>query len=161
MQREDKTTYYTGENENKQHNPHNTNEEMPAHQVQLSEAQKLIERLRSERDYAKKEVEELRRLTELQSVGYFAQYSYLELQHATNNFHDSYKLGEGGYGIVYRGNLHNTTIAIKVLKEGSSQGAKEFHQEVFTTMSIFIHSYPQRIRLQLLTLISIIKKKNF
>ncbi|XP_078153043.1 uncharacterized protein LOC144548209 [Carex rostrata] len=61
----------------------------------------------------------------------FVEYSYSELQDATNNFHESFKLGEGGFGIVYKGNLNKTkTVAIKMLKEGSSQGTKEFNQEV-------------------------------
>ncbi|XP_078165887.1 U-box domain-containing protein 33-like [Carex rostrata] len=134
MQRDDRTSY-TAEYENEHNNTHNANEERPALQLELSEAQKLIEQLMSERDYARKQVEELRQLTEQQApgsqaVGYFAGYSYSELQDATNNFHESLKLGEGGFGIVYKGILHNTNIAIKILKEGSSQGATEFHQEI-------------------------------
>ncbi|XP_078173073.1 U-box domain-containing protein 33-like [Carex rostrata] len=98
-------------------------------------AQKFIEQLTSERDYAIKQVEELQWLTEQQApgrkcVGCFIGYSNSELQHATNNFHKSFKIGEGGFGKVYKGILHNTTIAIKILNEGSSQGEKEFHQEV-------------------------------
>ncbi|XP_078173005.1 U-box domain-containing protein 33-like [Carex rostrata] len=67
-----------------------------------------------------------------QCVKYFAEYSYSELQVATKDFNKSFKLGEGGFGTVYKGILQNTTVAvaIKMLKEGSSQGAKEFNQEV-------------------------------
>ncbi|KAJ3696448.1 hypothetical protein LUZ61_000153 [Rhynchospora tenuis] len=89
----------------------------------------------SERDNAIKEVEELRQLSQQQApcrqfIGCFAQFSYLELQDATNNFDESCKLGEGGFGVVYKGILHKTTVAIKMLKDGSSQGANEFNQEV-------------------------------
>ncbi|KAJ4770558.1 U-box domain-containing protein kinase family protein [Rhynchospora pubera] len=84
-----------------------------------------------------KEIEELRKLTDQQGpssqfVGYFTEFSYSELQDATNNFDESFKLGEGGFGIVYKGILHKTTVAIKILKDGRSQGANEFNQEVET-----------------------------
>ncbi|XP_078166012.1 uncharacterized protein LOC144560650 isoform X2 [Carex rostrata] len=69
----------------------------------------------------------------LSKANYYAKYSYSELQDATNNFHESFKLGEGGFGIVYKGNLHKyRTVAIKILKEGSRQGVREFDQEVET-----------------------------
>ncbi|XP_078165559.1 uncharacterized protein LOC144560268 [Carex rostrata] len=132
--RDDRTSS-TEEKKNKQNNPDNANEESPAVQIELLKAQKLIEQLMSERDYARKEVEELRQLTEQQVpgsqyVGYFTEYSSSDLRDATNNFDESFKLGEGGFGIVYKGVLHNTNIAIKIMKETSSEGAKEFHQEI-------------------------------
>ncbi|XP_078163249.1 U-box domain-containing protein 70-like [Carex rostrata] len=64
------------------------------------------------------------------SKGNYAKYNYSELQDATKNFKESLILGKGGFGIVYKGILQNTTVAIKMLKEGSSQGEREFNQEV-------------------------------
>lgn len=56
------------------------------------------------------------------------QFSYRELQGATRNF--SEKLGEGGFGAVYRGVLANKTeVGIKQL-EGVDQGEKQFRTEV-------------------------------
>ncbi|XP_078153433.1 uncharacterized protein LOC144548598 isoform X2 [Carex rostrata] len=72
----------------------------------------------------------------LSKANYYAKYRYSELQDATNNFHESLKLGEGGFGIVYKGNLRKyKTVAIKILKEGSSR-AREFNQEVETLSKV-------------------------
>ncbi|XP_056171843.1 G-type lectin S-receptor-like serine/threonine-protein kinase At4g27290 [Syzygium oleosum] len=50
---------------------------------------------------------------------------------ATNNFCDSNKLGEGGFGPVYKGQLPNgQEIAVKRLSEDSRQGLNEFKNEV-------------------------------
>ncbi|KAJ7522668.1 hypothetical protein O6H91_18G021700 [Diphasiastrum complanatum] len=57
-------------------------------------------------------------------------YDYDELRAATENFSDHLKLGEGGYGSVYKGKLHHMTVAIKVLTEGGYQGPREFQREV-------------------------------
>ncbi|XP_027929669.1 cysteine-rich receptor-like protein kinase 15 isoform X3 [Vigna unguiculata] len=50
---------------------------------------------------------------------------------ATNNFSDSNKLGEGGFGAVYQGKLSNgQEIAVKRLSRNSGQGDLEFKNEV-------------------------------
>ncbi|KAK4735148.1 hypothetical protein R3W88_009409 [Solanum pinnatisectum] len=50
---------------------------------------------------------------------------------ATQNFSEENKLGEGGFGPVYKGTLANgITIAIKRLSRTSGQGLKEFKNEV-------------------------------
>lgn len=56
------------------------------------------------------------------------QFTYKELQAATNNFSD--KIGKGGFGSVYLGTLPGgCRIAVKKL-EGVDQGEKEFRSEV-------------------------------
>ncbi|KAJ1688009.1 hypothetical protein LUZ63_019399 [Rhynchospora breviuscula] len=60
----------------------------------------------------------------------FLEFSNLELKEATNDFDMKLKIGEGGYGSVYKGVLHCTTVAIKILRPGGTQGEKEFYQEV-------------------------------
>uniref|UniRef100_A0A2N9EU78 non-specific serine/threonine protein kinase n=1 Tax=Fagus sylvatica TaxID=28930 RepID=A0A2N9EU78_FAGSY len=50
---------------------------------------------------------------------------------ATQNFSDANKLGEGGFGVVYKGKLSNgQEIAVKRLSMNSAQGEIEFKNEV-------------------------------
>ncbi|CAL9052628.1 unnamed protein product [Musa banksii] len=53
------------------------------------------------------------------------------LRSATNNFSDANKLGEGGFGPVYKGTLANgDDIAVKRLSRSSGQGLVEMKNEV-------------------------------
>ncbi|XP_042476316.1 U-box domain-containing protein 33-like isoform X2 [Macadamia integrifolia] len=60
----------------------------------------------------------------------FTEFSLSELQTATFNFSESFKIGEGGYGCVYKGEIFNRSVAIKKLHPYSMQGRSEFQQEV-------------------------------
>ncbi|XP_058100948.1 probable leucine-rich repeat receptor-like serine/threonine-protein kinase At3g14840 [Magnolia sinica] len=54
-----------------------------------------------------------------------------QIRAATNNFDFSNKVGEGGFGSVYRGLLSDgTSIAVKQLSSKSSQGNREFVNEI-------------------------------
>lgn len=60
-------------------------------------------------------------------------FTYRELSQATNDFAEEGKLGEGGFGGVYKGLLAdktNTEIAVKRVSRGSKQGKKEYIAEV-------------------------------
>ncbi|XP_078151899.1 L-type lectin-domain containing receptor kinase IX.1-like [Carex rostrata] len=59
-------------------------------------------------------------------------YSYKELVVATSNFAEKNKLGEGGFGPVFKGYLRDSCdeVAVKHLKQGSTQGSKELKSEV-------------------------------
>lgn len=59
-------------------------------------------------------------------------YTYRELSRATGNFTEAGKLGEGGFGGVYKGLLSNvnTEVAVKRVSRGSKQGKKEYVSEV-------------------------------
>lgn len=57
--------------------------------------------------------------------------SYENVQAATNNFSFDNFIGEGGYGIVYRGKLDDgQLVAVKVQKETKAQSSAEFVSEV-------------------------------
>lgn len=101
----------------------------------LNSLQVQHDELQLQRDAMLKEVEELRQNKELVTTSSngstnFSEFSFTEIELATCNFSDSLKIGEGGYGSVYRGFLRNTPVAIKVLNPQSMQGQSEFHQEV-------------------------------
>ncbi|XP_058095470.1 probable LRR receptor-like serine/threonine-protein kinase At1g53420 isoform X2 [Magnolia sinica] len=54
-----------------------------------------------------------------------------QIKAATNNFDPSNKIGEGGFGSVYKGLLlDGTTIAVKQLSSKSRQGNREFLNEI-------------------------------
>ncbi|CAI9290842.1 unnamed protein product [Lactuca saligna] len=59
-------------------------------------------------------------------------FSYADLMLATNNFSADQKLGEGGFGCVYKGYLsrERMQVAVKKISQGSKQGKKEYLAEV-------------------------------
>ncbi|XP_057451344.1 cysteine-rich receptor-like protein kinase 10 isoform X2 [Lotus japonicus] len=68
------------------------------------------------------------------------------IRQSTNNFSESCKLGEGGFGPVYKGNLQDgIEVAVKRLSQTSGQGLVEFKNEV-----IFIAKLQHRNLVKLL-----------
>ncbi|GMY37503.1 probable LRR receptor-like serine/threonine-protein kinase At5g45780 isoform X1 [Fagus crenata] len=64
-------------------------------------------------------------------IGHLKRFSFRELQTATGNFSPKNILGQGGYGVVYKGCLPNRTmIAVKRLKDPSYTGDVQFQTEV-------------------------------
>ncbi|KAK4389153.1 G-type lectin S-receptor-like serine/threonine-protein kinase [Sesamum angolense] len=58
-------------------------------------------------------------------------FSYASIQSATNNFSAKTKLGEGGFGPVYKGKTpEGQDIAVKLLSRQSGQGLLEFKTEL-------------------------------
>ncbi|KAK4804019.1 hypothetical protein SAY86_003836 [Trapa natans] len=90
--------------------------------------------LQIECDRALREAEELKiRQRETSSTSipcFYSEISFLEIKGATKNFDHSLKIGEGGYGSIYKGILRHTEVAIKMLHPHSLQGPSEFQQEV-------------------------------
>ncbi|KAL5842015.1 hypothetical protein ACOSQ3_012618 [Xanthoceras sorbifolium] len=57
-------------------------------------------------------------------------YSLADIEAATDKFSMEYRLGEGGYGPVYKGVLHDgQEVAVKKLSKTSTQGFEEFKNE--------------------------------
>ncbi|KAM1792452.1 probable LRR receptor-like serine/threonine-protein kinase At1g56130 [Malus domestica] len=64
-------------------------------------------------------------------------FSYAELRTATEDFNTSNKLGEGGYGPVYKGALSDGRIvAVKQLSVASHQGKSQFVSEIATISAV-------------------------
>ncbi|KAL6523983.1 hypothetical protein OROMI_031078 [Orobanche minor] len=99
-------------------------------------AQRIAEREMQRRKHAemkaKREAEEKNRALDILSNKdlRYRKYSIEEIQAATNNFSGSRKIGEGGYGPVFKGKLDHTPVAVKLLRPDAAQGRKQFQQEV-------------------------------
>ncbi|KAG2690186.1 hypothetical protein I3760_09G175500 [Carya illinoinensis] len=76
---------------------------------------------------------------EEQDQGNFRVFSYNELRSATTDFHPSNKIGEGGFGSVYKGRLRDDSfMAVKVLsiELDSMRGEREFIAEIASLSDI-------------------------
>lgn len=60
----------------------------------------------------------------------YRKYTIEEIEVATEYFSQARKIGEGGYGPVYKCYLDHTQAAIKVLRPDAAQGRSQFQQEV-------------------------------
>ncbi|XP_050887674.1 U-box domain-containing protein 52 [Lathyrus oleraceus] len=102
----------------------------------VDEAMKMAEketqkRLHAERK-ARREIEERDQALNViaRTDVRYRQYTLDEIENATKNFSLSMKIGEGGYGPVFKGQLGHTHVAIKILRPDAHQGRKQFLQEV-------------------------------
>ncbi|KAH7863476.1 hypothetical protein Vadar_017977 [Vaccinium darrowii] len=109
----------------------------------LHKYKKERDEFQAERDNALKEAEELRKEQAEASAStlapeFFYEFSFSEIEEATSSFDPSCKIGEGGYGDIYKCLLRHTEVAIKMLHPNSKQGPSEFQQEV-TVLSKLRH----------------------
>ncbi|KFK35534.1 hypothetical protein AALP_AA4G003100 [Arabis alpina] len=64
-------------------------------------------------------------------------FTYSELRSATQDFNASNKLGEGGFGPVYKGKLNDgREVAVKLLSVGSRQGKGQFVAEIVAISAV-------------------------
>ncbi|CAE6177509.1 unnamed protein product [Arabidopsis arenosa] len=60
------------------------------------------------------------------------EFSYSSLRRATASFSPANRLGQGGFGVVFRGTISGgENVAVKVMDSGSLQGEGEFQNELF------------------------------
>ncbi|WVZ74298.1 hypothetical protein U9M48_022499 [Paspalum notatum var. saurae] len=111
-------------------------EKISANKYLLQRLQTDNDKLKQDRDAAVAEAEGLRQKNDqkismaLTAETLNTEFSYFELEQATQGFNEDLKVGEGGFGSVYKGFLRSTTVAIKLLNPESMQGQSEFNQEV-------------------------------
>ncbi|KAH9796552.1 putative cysteine-rich receptor-like protein kinase 35 [Citrus sinensis] len=78
----------------------------------------------------RKQKQDLTKADEINTVESL-QFDFSTIRDATNNFSTDNKLGQGGFGAVYKGRLsHGQEIAVKRLSKNSVQGELEFKNEV-------------------------------
>ncbi|XP_013699579.1 U-box domain-containing protein 35-like [Brassica napus] len=97
--------------------------------IQAAEIAKQLAKMESQ----KRKLLEMQAKLEIQRMASnvsYRRYSIKDVEGATNGFSDSLKIGEGGYGPVYKAVLDYTSVAIKILNSGITQGLKQFQQEV-------------------------------
>ncbi|XP_057510750.1 U-box domain-containing protein 35-like [Actinidia eriantha] len=105
--------------------------------IEHAEAAQRIAELESQKRIhaemkAHKEAEEKNKMLNklAQSDIRYRKYTIEEIEAATNFFSESRKIGEGGYGPVYKCYLDHTQVAVKVLRPDAAQGRSQFQQEV-------------------------------
>ncbi|WVZ63195.1 hypothetical protein U9M48_012848 [Paspalum notatum var. saurae] len=101
----------------------------------LEELQQLQGEMQRDKEDALREAEEMCRLSGNRNFGSdcevcLTEFSYSEIQEATNNFDESMEIGQGGCASVYKGFLRHTTVAIKKFNREGIVGEKEFNDEV-------------------------------
>ncbi|KAI5421792.1 U-box domain-containing protein 33 isoform X2 [Lathyrus oleraceus] len=95
-----------------------------------SQIDKVNENLQLALDHKSSIENQISEASRTQSLQLFNEFSFLEIEEATCNFKPSLKIGEGGYGSIFKGILRHTEVAIKILSPISTQGPSEFQQEV-------------------------------
>ncbi|GMI88475.1 hypothetical protein like AT2G24370 [Hibiscus trionum] len=88
-------------------------------------------RVNAEMKALKEQAEKKKALDALASTDFrYRKYTIDEIEAATEFFSQALKIGEGGYGPVYKGHLDHTPVAIKVLRPDAAQGRSQFQKEV-------------------------------
>ncbi|XP_075523893.1 protein NSP-INTERACTING KINASE 3-like isoform X1 [Primulina tabacum] len=79
-------------------------------------------------------------------LGHLREYTFKELRAATSHFNSKNILGKGGFGIVYKGQLHDgTVVAVKRLKDYSAVGGEIQFQTEVELISLAVHRNLLRI----------------
>ncbi|KAK4786743.1 hypothetical protein SAY86_010576 [Trapa natans] len=92
------------------------------------------DKLRAEYEHALQVVRELRKSVIMKSPSFCSavifSFTFEEIMDATHSFDQSYKIGEGDCGTMYKGVLRHVDVAIKMLPSSFFQGVLDFQNEV-------------------------------
>uniref|UniRef100_A0A7N0VAB3 RING-type E3 ubiquitin transferase n=2 Tax=Kalanchoe fedtschenkoi TaxID=63787 RepID=A0A7N0VAB3_KALFE len=64
------------------------------------------------------------------SPKFFSEFSFTDIMDATRHFYPSLKIGEESSQRIYKGVLHGTVVAVKVIFADGLEGSSEYRQEV-------------------------------
>ncbi|PWA78638.1 Concanavalin A-like lectin/glucanase, subgroup [Artemisia annua] len=103
-------------------------EALELHQLQAAEQERLAGGVETKAIDKSKKLAEIEAQRRNQAL--YRKYTIEEIKEGTNNFERSLKIGEGGYGPVFKAKLDHTPVAIKVLRPDAKQGKEQFQQEV-------------------------------
>ncbi|KAE8680950.1 transcription factor MYB1R1-like isoform X1 [Hibiscus syriacus] len=88
-------------------------------------------RVKAEIKTLKEQAEKTKALDALVQTDFrYRKYTIEEIETATEFFSEALKIGEGGYGPVYKAHLDHTPVAIKVLRPDTAHGRSQFQREV-------------------------------
>ncbi|XP_077240913.1 U-box domain-containing protein 52-like [Tasmannia lanceolata] len=109
-----------------------TAEERPRSKATLETAQAAQKMKDSAQRNVLLEADNKKVLDSMSASVHFKRYTLEEIEKATDYFSESLKIGEGGYGPVFKSNLDHSVVAIKILRSDVTvtQGMKQFQQEV-------------------------------
>ncbi|XP_039018376.1 U-box domain-containing protein 51-like [Hibiscus syriacus] len=88
-------------------------------------------RVKAEMKALKEQAEKTKALDALAQTDFrYRKYTIEEIETATEFFSEALKIGEGGYGPVYKAHLDHTPVAIKILRPDAAHGRSQFQREV-------------------------------
>ncbi|EOA18141.1 hypothetical protein CARUB_v10006609mg, partial [Capsella rubella] len=103
----------------------------PPPQISISLPRPAVFRVRTKRKKTIYETEPLAEDGDDITTAGSLQFDFKAIEAATNNFLPSNKLGQGGFGEVYKGTFPSgVQVAVKRLSKTSGQGKKEFENEI-------------------------------
>ncbi|KAG8390645.1 hypothetical protein BUALT_Bualt01G0105200 [Buddleja alternifolia] len=112
-------------------------------------SQRIAEIESQKRVSAEMELNEMETLN-LSSLRY-RRYSIDEIEEATGYFDESRKVGEGGYGPVFKCYLDHTPVAIKVLRPDAAQGRSQTHPRDETSFHAIKHLFSNLMQVEVLS----------